>query len=153
MPTRPVATIRHALPADRPAVEALLREAGLPLDGLDDAWATAFLVAESDGQVVGAIGLEQHGEHLLMRSAVVQAAARGEGLGHRLVEHLLVEAQRRDARDVWLLTTTAERWFPRFGFARSMREEVPWPLQSSRELRGACPDSAIVMRRALDSNV
>ena len=49
-------------------------------------------------------------------------------------------------RDVYLLTTTAPDWFPRFGFTVARREELPEVLNASEELRGACPSSAVAMR-------
>ena len=53
------------------------------------------------------------------------------------------------ARDVYLLTTTAEDYFPRFGFARTTREAVPPALKSSAEFTSACPESAAVMLLSL----
>ncbi|HET9726048.1 MAG TPA: hypothetical protein VFP28_03965, partial [Gemmatimonadales bacterium] len=50
-------------------------------------------------------------------------------------------------RDVYLLTTTAEHYFPRLGFACVGRETVPAALQASAEFTGACPVSAVVMRK------
>ena len=47
------------------------------------------------------------------------------------------------------LTTTAERFFPRFGFERITRDDVPASVQASIEFREACPASATVMRRWL----
>ena len=48
---------------------------------------------------------------------------------------------------MYLLTTTAERYFPRFAFKRITREDVPDSLQASVEFRDACPASAVVMRK------
>lgn len=139
-------TIRTATAADAVAVRALLTSAKLPLDGVPDDLAH-FLVAERDGTVVGAIGLEPYGEAALLRSAVVAPAVRGTGLGERLVHALLEAAQASGARELVLLTTTADAWFPRFGFERIARDLAPVALQASEEFRGACPASAVVMRR------
>jgi amino-acid N-acetyltransferase len=83
----------------------------------------------------------------LLRSAVVALEKRNSGLGSDLVESLLRRAETRGTREIYLLTTTAERFFPRFGFAAIDRVEVATPVRVSEEFRGACPDSAIVMRR------
>jgi amino-acid N-acetyltransferase len=48
-----------------------------------------------------------------------------------------------------LLTTTAERYFPRFGFEVIPRAEADPKLEASEELRGACPSTAVLMRRRL----
>ena len=52
---------------------------------------------------------------------------------------------------VFLLTTTAERFFPKFGFEQIARDDVPPSVQASVEFRSACPASAIVMRKRLTS--
>jgi amino-acid N-acetyltransferase len=148
MPATTPTSIRAATAKDAPAVRAMLADSKLPLDGVPDDLAH-FLVAERDGRLVGAIGMELYGDAGLLRSAVVSPALRGTGVGELLVQALLDSARARGARDLVLLTTTAERWFPRFGFVRTTRAEVPKALHASEEFKGACPDSAIVMRRSL----
>lgn len=142
--------IRAATAHDLAAVHALLRSAALPLDGVPDDLAH-FLVAELQGAVVGVIGLERYGDTALLRSAAVAQAMRGHGLGERLVHALLEAARATGIRELTLLTTTAEQWFPRFGFARIAREEANAALQASAEFRGACPASATTMRLRLEA--
>ncbi len=139
-------TIRAARPEDFVAVSVLLLANALPLRGIPRSM-DGFFVAEQDGAIVGAIGMEHYGTDALLRSAVVNSRLRGTGLGTRLVETIMPAAERRGAIVLWLLTTTAERWAPRFGFEVVPREAVPDALQASQELQGACPSSAIVMRR------
>lgn len=141
-------TVRSAAPTDLPAVQALLTGAKLPLDGIP-ADLAHFLVAEREGRIVGAIGLEHHGSAALLRSAVVDPSLRGTGVGERLVRELLTIARTRGTDEVVLLTTTAEEWFPRFGFERIAREEAPASLHASEEFKGACPASAVTMRLKL----
>jgi amino-acid N-acetyltransferase len=43
---------------------------------------------------------------------------------------------------VFLLTTTAEQFFPKFGFERISRADVPASVQASVEFQSACPASA-----------
>jgi len=140
--------IRTARPSDAPSVRALLTEAALPVAGVPDSL-EHFLVAERDGSLVGAIGLEPYGTAALLRSAVVHPTVRGTGLGESLVRALLDAARHAKVRELVLLTTTAAEWFPRFGFTRITRDAVPAALHASEELRGACPASAVVMRLAL----
>lgn len=152
MPTVDSATtrIRPATPSDAPRVRALLSAAELPLAGLPDDLGD-FLVAERGDAVVAAIGLERYGRAALLRSAVVDPAHRGSGLGESLVQELIARATASGVEELVLLTTTAERWFPRFGFSVITRAEVPEALQASEELRGACPATAVVLRRRLGS--
>jgi amino-acid N-acetyltransferase len=143
------AVLRVAGPGDYDEVVRLLRAADLPTAGLRPALPD-FLVAEDDGRIVGAIGLEVYDRAALLRSAVVERDRRGTGLGHELVIGLLAQAGRRGVREVYLLTTTAERWFPRFGFTPVARDAVAPAVRASEEFRGACPESAVAMRKVLD---
>lgn len=140
--------VRPATPVDLAEIRGLLSAADLPLAGVPDDLAH-FLVAESNGTLVGAIGLEVYGEAALLRSAVVHPDRRGTGAGEALVKALLAYARALGVRDLSLLTTTAERWFPRFGFERVDRSALPAALSASEELRGACSDTAIAMRLTL----
>ena len=67
------------------------------------------------------------------------------------MERVLDEGRAAGIRDVYLLTTTAEHYFPRLGFACVDRECVPAAVRTSAEFTGACPASAVVMRKA-DTN-
>ncbi len=139
------ALIRGASMTDLPAVERLLRENQLPLDGVREALG-AFLVAESDGALVGVAGLEVCCEHALLRSVAVVPAWRSRGLGRELVTRIIADAESRGIQALYLLTTTADRYFPSFGFERIPRDDVPADVQATREFQGACPASATVMR-------
>jgi amino-acid N-acetyltransferase len=99
--------------------------------------------------VVGIAGLELYPDGALLRSVAVHPSWRSSGLGRTLVDRALETARRAGARDVFLLTTTAERYFPRLGFAGTSRASVPAGVQGSIEFREACPASAVVMRRSL----
>jgi amino-acid N-acetyltransferase len=142
-------TIRLAAPGDFAGVVRLLEAADLPTAGLARSLPD-FLVAEERGRVVGAAGLEIYGDCALLRSAVVEAGRRGSGVGVDLVESLLRRAGTRGVREIYLLTTTAEHFFPRFGFFRIPRDVVAAPVRASEEFRGACPDSAIAMRKVME---
>ena len=109
----------------------------------------AVVVARVDGRVVGAAGLERYGDGALLRSVVVDASAQGHGLGQRLTEAAVALARDLCMPSVFLLTTTADGFFPRFGFERIGRADVPESVRQSVEFRSACPASAIVMRKLL----
>jgi amino-acid N-acetyltransferase len=138
--------LRPASESDYDRVASLLGAAGLPLAGVPRDLA-GFEVAERDGRLVGAIALERYGDEGLLRSAVVDPAERGGGIGAALVDRMLDVARERRLRAIYLLTTTAEQWFPRFGFGRVERADVPDAVRASLEFREACPASAVVMRR------
>jgi SAM-dependent methyltransferase len=99
--------------------------------------------------VVGAVGVEVHGEYGLLRSAVVDAAYRGQGVGAALTRDRIGWAQGRELRELYLLTTTAADFFARFGFQQAAREEAPPPIAASTEFASLCPATATVMRLPL----
>jgi amino-acid N-acetyltransferase len=147
------ATLRVARMADLPAIEQLLVSTGLPVAGVADSL-SGFLVAESldTRRIVGVVGLEICcDEYALLRSTAVEPEWRGSGLGRRLVERAIVEAESRGIKAMYLLTTTAERYFPSFGFVRTTRDAVPDDVKQSVEFREACPASATVMSLDLAS--
>ena len=141
-------TIDTAREADLPAVLRLLETQQLPREGVDDHLET-MVIARSAGDVVGAAAVELYADGALLRSVVVNPAYQGQGLGHRLTEAALALAERLGADTVFLLTTTADGFFPRFGFVPIARHEVPASVQASVEFRSACPASATVMRKQL----
>jgi amino-acid N-acetyltransferase len=141
--------LRTATPADLPTVLGLLTRAGLPTQGVDIDALTDFVVAEEGGTPVGVVGLEVYRESALLRSAAVEESWRGSGVGRALIDRALALSKERGIRDVFLLTTTAEHYFPRFGFACVGRESVPESVQASAEFQGACPSSAVVMRKSM----
>lgn len=143
------ASVRSAQPEDLPPIEELLQQSGLPTAAVG-AWLSHFLVADSEGEVVAVAGLESYGPSALLRSVAVSPAWRGSGLARQLVDRLLSKAHEQGIHDIYLLTTTAEHYFPRLGFACCTRDDVPSPVQESVEFREACPASAVVMRRMLN---
>lgn len=138
------AAIRHATPADWDDVARLLQAVDLPLDGAREHLDT-FLVARDGGSLRGMAGLEVYGIDALLRSVATAPEARGTGLGRALVRAILDDARRRGIRGVYLLTTTAEAFFPRFGFVRIGWEAVPEAVKASPEFNGACPTTAAAM--------
>jgi amino-acid N-acetyltransferase len=138
--------IRSAEPQDLPAVLALLTEAKLPTEGVTEHF-RSFFVSQQDGRIVASAGLELRRSTALLRSLVVAPDSRGAGLGAAVLRRALREAGAR-AAEVYALTTTAETYLTKFGFERVTRDSLPPELFESPELRGACPDSAVVMRRA-----
>jgi amino-acid N-acetyltransferase len=144
----PHPTIRPATGDDLTSVQRLLTDSALPLDGVPDAL-PGFVVAEADGAIVGVAGLEVCCEHALLRSVAVRPEWRAHGVGRALVTRAIAEAEARGIHALYLLTTTAERYFPKFDFETVARDTVPEDIRATAEFQEACPASATVMRRAL----
>lgn len=133
-----------------PKILELLDEADLPAAGVEE-HLDSFIVARDEGALVGCVGMEVYGDVGLLRSLVVRPSTRGSGVGRLLVEALFERAREKGLDSLYLLTTTADDYFSRFGFEAIAREDADPRLQASEEFRGACPDSAICMVRRLSS--
>lgn len=132
--------------ADVRAIAALLRAAELPHEDFAPHLAH-FLVARGPAGVVGAVGAEVYGGEALLRSLVVAPAARGTGLGGRLVAALERAAADWGVQRWWLLTTTAEAFFARRGFSVSPRSAAPEAIRLTGQFQGGCSCSAVCMTR------
>ncbi len=140
--------VERAISEDLPAVEALLRDAGLPLVGVPSAFATG-VVARDGGALVGAAALEAYGPAALLRSVVVTPSSQGMGAGRALVSSVEGLARELGVSEMFLLTETARDWFPRLGYQPVDRSVLPAGILASNEVTVACSVSAITMRRAL----
>lgn len=140
--------VQPAAAADFDAITQLLRDQHLPVDGLRDHLRTTLVARDGDA-IVGSAALEIYDAGALLRSVAVAPGREGGGLGRTLVDAALELARASETPAVYLLTTTAERYFPRFGFERIERAAVPADVRQSVEFTSACPASAIVMRKLL----
>jgi amino-acid N-acetyltransferase len=139
------ADIRAARSSDFARVAELLVDNALPLDGVPPSL-SGFLVAEDGDRIIGVAGVEDCGAYGLLRSAAVARDARNRGIGRKLVERLIANATEDRRRGLYLLTTTAARYFPLFGFVETNRDTVPEAVRATKEFAEACPDSATVMK-------
>ena len=145
--------------ADWPSIEALLTASALPADGAR-AHLSTFLVARRGATIVAVAGTECYGETALLRS--VTTAERRGGLGQEIVLRVLDDAHWRGVRTVFLLTTTAATFFPRFGFHVVPRGEMSAAVRQSVEFGAICASATamrldlttrpIVVRRATDAD-
>ncbi|CAG5074591.1 hypothetical protein DYBT9623_05278 [Dyadobacter sp. CECT 9623] len=140
--------IDKAVPADKEVVTSLLKEADLLTEDLP-AGLPDFLLAREEGSPVGVAGMELYEEVALLRSIAVSPDRQGKGIARKLVEQLLAGADKQEVQAVYLITTTADHYFDRYGFAVVNREQVPEAIQQTRQFSGLCPTSAVVMKRDL----
>jgi amino-acid N-acetyltransferase len=146
---------RAATLADEAAIAALLTRASLPLDGVHEMLtrdASQFVIAIEPTRpdtVIAIAAIEQCGEFALLRSVAVDAAFRGTGLGYAVTERVIALAQERRITELYLLTTTAAEFFPKFGFVRVARDSVPATVATTVEFASACPASATTMQLVL----
>jgi amino-acid N-acetyltransferase len=140
--------IRPAVPADLAAVATLLHTVSLPSDDIAPSL-DGFFVATIGHAVIGTIGIERYGDAALLRSVATSARARGTGIGAALVQRAIESAKAAGITDLYLLTTTAAEWAPRFGFAPIARDRVLEAVRQSPQFMGGTCSSAAAMHRAL----
>jgi amino-acid N-acetyltransferase len=141
--------LRSAEPADFPAIHALLAANGLPTEGVRELIAD-FVVAEDGLDVIGVAAVERCGEFGLLRSVAVDDKWRSHGVARRLVDRLIEASRARGLAALYLLTETAEGYFPNFGFETTTREAAPASIRATHEFAHACPASAAVMKLELN---
>lgn len=137
-----------AAPEELGAIRALLERLHLPASDVGGPH-QAFIAARSGDELVGCVALERYGDAALLRSLAVVPRLQGAGLGKALHAQVLAEAGRQGVRALYLLTTTADRFFARAGFTRIDRASVPAALSASAEFRSLCPASAVCMLKRL----
>ena len=151
MPDAP-AQIRPATPADAQAIVRLM--APYVTDGLllprpaEGISSRDFLVAESDGEVMGCVALRDFGDGLHeVRSLAVHPGSVGSGIGTRLVSMAVRLAAERRCRRLFTLTRRP-RLFQRQGFRRvpmSLFPEKVWSDCSVCPRRDRCDELALLL--------
>jgi amino-acid N-acetyltransferase len=133
----------------RSAAVALLKSAGLPASDLTAAQLEHFFFSATEGSLTALVGLEVYGSNALLRSLIVSAKERQHGVGSALVSHAESYAAANHVQAIYLLTTTAEGFFRRFGYERIDRSDAPPLIQSTREFTRLCPATATLMIKRL----
>ncbi len=130
-----------------PAALELLKKNGLPAD--DISGATHLFVLSDKEEVMGTVALEYSGENGLLRSLCVADKIRNKGAGWQLVQFIEEYARERGVTNLYLLTTTADHYFGKRGFAVMNRQGLPDTIKQTSEFASVCPSSAIVIKKYL----
>ena len=142
--------LRDTEAADRDAgLVAALTAEGLPTDDLTEPGRRYFVYRTLSGEVVGYAGRELYGKDAFLRSLVVLPAARGKGIGKAMVSRIARRAFDEGARTAWLMTTSAAGYFEAMGFKRVERAEVAAAVLETRQAKGLCPATAVVLKRGI----
>jgi amino-acid N-acetyltransferase len=131
------------------AAIALLSSAGLPTEDLTQQHCDGFFYIGPAAALQGLVGLELFGDVALLRSLAVATGLRDTGAGSRLLAHAEDHARTRGVKHLYLLTTTAERFFARRGYTRVDHGQAPPAIRATREFSGICPASSAFMRKQL----
>lgn len=126
-------------------VTRLLGEARLPVADLAGRSMDDFFGCGAARAPQGVVGIELKGEDALLRSLVVEPAARGRGCASALVARAERHARERGARRIYLLTTSAADFFSHLGYKRVDRHEAPESIRETSEFSLLCPVSSVLM--------
>jgi N-acetylglutamate synthase-like GNAT family acetyltransferase len=139
--------VRRCQPADFEAMYAIINDAAqayrgaIPLDRWQEPYmpreelaheirqGVAFWGLEQAGVLLGVMGLQPVSDVTLIRHAYVASARRGEGIGGKLLEHLL----QMTAGPILVGTWAAAEWAVRFYEKHGFRQVTP--VEKDRLLR------------------
>jgi N-acetylglutamate synthase-like GNAT family acetyltransferase len=127
---REACAFRRGRRDDVPALIPLIVAGELPPLFLEP-FIDGFLVIEHEGRPVGAGGLELYGDDAVIRSVVVDPAARGLGLGLEIARLLEEDALASGARDIYLFTMQAWGFWLRLGYADTPLSAWPEPVREN----------------------
>lgn len=133
-----------------PQAHRILRDAGLPTADLQPGHLEDFFGCGAEKEPKGVVGLEIYGPDALLRSLAVDAGARGRGCAKALVAQAERYAASRGVRRVYLLTTTAEKFFERLGYRAVARDDAPEAIRKTAEFSSLCPSSSAFMAKTLE---
>ena len=139
--------VLKAVPADFDQVRQLLHSENLPVEDISPDLPNFFVIRDNQ-TVVGVIALEVYGRDGLLRSMAVHPQHRSKSLGDALLKSLIDHA-REVVTTLYLITTTAEKYFLKRGFESVPRENISSLIQSSKEFTTLCPTTATVMKKDL----
>lgn len=141
----PSLKITPAQSNDLPAIKKLLQSQQLPTEDVNSQ-ILFQIIKNSSGQVLGCCGLEIHEPFGLLRSLAVDTNFQQQGLGQQLVNSMLVLAKNNHISSLYIITTTAVKFFSQLKFEMVSRNNVPAVIQQTAEFSYLCPDSATVMQ-------
>src|SRR5262249_22551622 len=112
----------------------ILSDVNLPHDGVKEHLDGFLIARNSEGRILGCVGLERYGEFALLRSAAVLSEYQRQRIGNSLISAILKHAASEGITEVALLTTTAKDYFQnKFGFREAKRSRYEGLLASSPE--------------------
>lgn len=123
-------TFRPATPADVPRLTELIAGADLPPIFIEE-FLDGFIAAERASAVIACGGVEVYGDCAVIRSVVVDAGARGLGLGGELAGRLMALARSAGATDLYLFTGDARPFWKHYGFVDVTFEQWKEPARAS----------------------
>ena len=143
--------IQSATENDIDTIKKLLDDNNLPTTDIHQDNIQLF-TGLIDNKIVGVIGLEKYKNVGLLRSLAVNDLYKNQRVGTRLTRQIFDLCASDNIDKLYLLTTTAEKYFDKFGFVKIDRIEAPDAIKQTREFKDICPISAVVMYKKLNND-
>lgn len=141
-------TIRKAHEHEYEEIIHLLASNRLPTSDIDEENVELYIGVLNE-EMIATVGIETYGKFALLRSLCVKEGYKNRTIGEALLQFIHNACQEKAIHSLFLLTTTAERYFERFGYGVIHRQEAPKVIQTTREFCSICPSSAIIMQKNL----
>lgn len=126
---------------------SLLEACALPFADIAAGSAVQFFGIRSGGILVAVIGLELYPPVGLLRSLAVLPLFRGRGYARELVSFVESFAAAHGVETLFLLTTTAERFFLALGYRPVLRSTAPEAIQATSQFASLCPASSAFLSK------
>ena len=141
--------IQQATEKDLDVIKKLLDDNNLPTTDIHQD-NIQFFIGFIDDKIMSVIGLEKYNNVGLLRSLAVNDLFKNQQVGTRLIRHIFDLCASEHIDKIYLLTTTAEKYFVKFGFTKIERIEAHDILKQTREFKDICPVSAVLMCKKLN---
>lgn len=125
----------------------LLEKCSLPNSDINPG--TQLFVMEDRDMVAGTVAIEYDYNDALLRSLSVDEQYRNKGIGDELLSFIENYVKRQGVQNIYLLTTTAEKFFLKRRYEKMERSEVPQFIQSTSEYCSVCPSTATLMKKTI----
>ncbi|MFK5856434.1 MAG: arsenic resistance N-acetyltransferase ArsN2 [Bacteroidota bacterium] len=143
--------IEPLIKSDIEKVKTLLVENNLPVNDIDKI-AVQLFVVKAKNKIIGVIGIENYSTIGLLRSLAVSDNYKNLKIGAELVDYIIGYCSTNKMQELYLLTTTAEKYFVKFGFNIMERENIPDLIKKTSQFADICPASAIIMKKHLNKD-
>ncbi|WP_339792865.1 MAG: arsenic resistance N-acetyltransferase ArsN2 [Imperialibacter sp.] len=138
---------RLVKPSELAVATALLEQASLIVSDISEKVKLFGLF--SDNNLLALAGLEVFENEALLRSVCVSAKEKGKGYGRQIIKALENDAGGNGITELYLLTTTASKFFERIGYKVADRNTASDAIKNTSEFSGLCPSSAVFMHKTL----
>jgi GNAT superfamily N-acetyltransferase len=135
---------RGIIPADR------WHEPYMPMEELKSEIAAGvrFWGCESDGELLGVMGMQDKGEVDLIRHAYVKTAKRKQGIGSELLRHIEKSVRKPILLGTWRDATWAVAFYEKNGYRRLSRQETERLLRKFWSIPERQIETSVVLANA-----